>query len=435
MKRKIRSEYVRWGLTAFAAGAAIVLFAFIVENAGKPGDFVVKIVDVMMPFIIGFVVAYLVTPMYNASVRRIRFFMMKQGKDESQAMRRAKPLSLLITFIALFAVVSLLLYLVIPELINTITDLVVTLPATFDNVLAWMQHKAEVYQIWGPIEKVFQNSNDKLLAWMTQKLLPASMSVMDGISTGVMGLLGIVSDIVIGLIAAVYMLAGKDLFAAQAKKLSRCIFSEKSAAKLMKGADVVNTTFMRFVSSNLIDGLIVGVITCIFMNIVNWEYAMLIAVIIGVTNLIPFFGPFIGAIPSIALLLTVNPLHALYFGLFVVVLQQIDGNVIKPKLFGEGVGLPSFWVMFAIIVGGGFFGFIGMLLGVPVFACIYQYVTYRMNRKLKRNNLSNDLNDYKNPDFYDMRYAKFKGSMLKLQQIFAKRGKEKEDVEEDNKEA
>ena len=434
MKHKIKSDYVKWGITTFVVGAALILFNLSAKNIVNPNELIIKTVDVLMPFIIGFVLAYLMTPLYNASVRRMRFYMNRRGLEDARTMRIAKPVSLAITFTVLIAVFALLLYLVIPELISTIADLVVTLPETFDRVIAWMQHKAEVYQIWGLIEEAFQNSNEKLLDWMTEKVLPASMSVMDGISTGVMGIIGALSDIVIGFIAAVYMLASKDIFAAQTKKMCCCLFSSENAAKIRKGADVINQIFMRFVSSNLIDGLIVGILTCIFMNIVRWEYAMLIAVIVGVTNLIPFFGPFIGAIPSIALLLTVNPLHALYFGLFVVVLQQIDGNIIKPKLFGEGVGLPSFWVMFAIIVGGGFFGFIGMLLAVPVFACIYQYAGYRMGLKLKKNQMSTDLDDYRDPSLYDMRETKFKGLMHKLQQMLKKKGNENNSGEEDIKE-
>lgn len=430
MKFKFRNNYVKLGVTLFIVGAALILFSNSAKNIGDIMAIIPKLVDVCMPFIIGFVIAYLMTPMYNAIIRRIRYHAKKRGHENSKFVKFAKPISMVFTFAFFIAVFSLLMYMVLPELVNTVAELVVTLPATFDNVLAWVQHKAEVYQIWGPIERMVENSNDKMLDWITEKFLPASMTLMDGITTGVMGFLSVVSDILIGVVAAVYMLASKDIFAAQAKKLTYCIFPVEAAEKVKKGADIINRTFMKFISSNLLDGLTVGIITCLFLKAVGWEYSMLIAVIIGVTNLIPFFGPFIGAIPSIALLLTVNAWHALYFGIFVLVLQQVDGNIIKPKLFGEGVGLPSFWVMFSIILGGGLFGFLGMLLAVPVFAVVYQYVSYRMNRKLAKNNMSEDLEEYMNPTFYDMRKPKFEGRVEKIYQKLTK----KETNEDNNKE-
>lgn len=431
MKIKFKNNYVKWGVTLFFVGAALILFSNSAKNIGDVTKIIPKLVDVCTPFIIGFVIAYLMTPMYNALVRRGRYLMVKNGTEEAKAMKIAKPASIAITFIAFGAIFSLLMYMVIPEIVGTIGELVVTLPKTFDNVLAWVQHKAEVYQIWGTIEKMVENSNEKMLDWMTHKVLPASMSMIDGITTGVMGFISVLSNILIGVIAAVYMLASKDTFAAQARKLCYCVFSAETTEKIKKGTSIVNSTFMKFISSNILDGLVVGILTCIFMKSVGWEYAMLIAVIIGVTNLIPFFGPFIGAIPSIALLLTVNSWHALYFGIFVLALQQIDGNIIKPKLFGEGVGLPSFWVMFSIIVGGGLFGFLGMLLAVPVFAVVYQYVSYRMNLKLVRNDMSEDLDAYMDPHLYDMRKAKFQGRVEKFFNKFGKKDKNEDNNKED----
>lgn len=431
--RKIRDNvYFKCGLTAFLTLAAAILFYLSTRHIGDLSKLVPKFMDVLTPFIIGFVIAYLLTPLYNGMVRRIRFRMLAKGKSEEVTMRVAKLSSLVLSFLIFMLIISFVLYLVLPELVNTFKELVVTLPVAFDKIIAWMQAKAEIYQLWGPIEKVFQNGNEKLISWMTSKLLPASMTMVDGISTGIMELVSVFLDLIVGIVAAIYMLASKDTFAAQGKKLTYCIFSSETAGKIKRGAKIVNDTFMRFVSSNLIDGIIVGVITGVFMTIMGWEYAMLIAVIVGITNLIPFFGPFIGAVPSIALLLMANPIHALYFAIFVVVLQQIDGNIIKPKLFGEGVGLSSFWVMFAIIVGGGLFGFLGMLLAVPVFAVLYQYLNYRMDMKLRKHAMSYNIDDYMDKDFYEMREAKVKSRLQKIVQHIKGKNDKGNNSEDDN---
>lgn len=176
------------------------------------------------------------------------------------------------------------------------------------------------------------------------------------------------------------------------------VTSEERAHRFLYGTHYVNKTFGKFINGKLIDSLVIGVLCFIFMSIVNWPYAMLISVIVGVTNIIPFFGPFIGAIPSALLILMVDPLTCLYFLIFILILQQLDGNVIGPKILGGSTGLPSFWIMFAILVGGGMFGFAGMILGIPVFACVYAYTAYSVNKKLDQKGMTTDLGVYKNMD-------------------------------------
>lgn len=373
MKLRSKSTYFKLGLTIFIAGCALIVFFFTAQTVGDLTKYIAIVVDVLKPFIIGFVLAYLMCPVYNACVRRLRHMLSKKLTDQRRIMRIAKGVSLVVTFLLLIAIIAGLLYLVIPQMVDSIAGLVVVLPDYFDKVIDWMQTKAQVYpQIWYPIENAVSNSNDKIMAWLTDKVLPASMDMVDSITAGVARrCIGIFKYTDRPCFNDIHAGKAKDVFTAQSRKLCYATMKKEHADRVITGAHNVNHTFGKFVSGNLLDSLIIGVLCFIFMAIMGWPYAVLVSVIVGVTNFIPFFGPFIGGIPSALLLCTDNIWTGIYFGIFTVVLQQVDGNVIKPKVLGESIGLPSFWVMFSIVVGGGLFGFMGMILGS---ACIRSYM-------------------------------------------------------------
>lgn len=262
----------------------------------------------------------------------------------------------------------------------------------------------------------------KIIRFATDIVLPHSQSLASGVTHGVVGAVGFVTNFIIGLIISVYLLNSKDTFLAQIKKLVLASFSEKTAEEIFNGAEYTNRTFGGFISGKIIDSIIIGIICFIVMTIFQWEYALLISCIVGLTNIIPFFGPFIGAIPSVLLLLLVNPWHALYFVIFVLILQQFDGNILGPKILGDSTGLESFWVLFAVLVGGGLFGFIGMVIGIPVFAVIYYYVSRLVNSRLAKKGFSTDLSDYR-VDPYRKQPEKIK---KKIMERFQKNKKNKD---------
>lgn len=198
----------------------------------------------------------------------------------------------------------------------------------------------------------------------------------------------------IGLIIALYLLVSKELFAGQGKKMIYALFEEETGNLLIKNIRFVHSTFGGFISGKLVDSLIIGMLCFIGMTLLNLPYPLLVSLIVGVTNIIPFFGPFIGAVPSIILILMVNPLQALYFGIFVFILQQFDGNILGPKILGDKTGLSSFWVIFSITIFGGYWGFIGMAIGVPVFAVIYAAWKAFISRSLQKKGLSTDTVEY-----------------------------------------
>ena len=247
--------------------------------------------------------------------------------------------------------------------------------------------------------QVYEQFSAQLVNWVQNIALPHLVTMMTGVVTTV----SVVVDILIGIIIALYILNGKETFCAQAKKMTYSLFSIERANSIIERVAHIHRVFGGFITGKLIDSLIIGVLCFIGMRImmavgllgIESSYALLISVIIGITNIIPFFGPFIGAVPSAILIMVTSPLQALYFVIFIIILQQIDGNILGPKILGNSTGLSSFWVMFAILIFGGLFGFVGMAIGVPLFAVIYSIVSECINHLLHNRGLSEDTNDYR----------------------------------------
>lgn len=224
---------------------------------------------------------------------------------------------------------------------------------------------------------------------INKKLIPNMDTIVIYVSSGILGGVKIITDTIIGLIFAVYLLLSKELLMAQGKKLIYAVFDRKRGNEVLHGFAYVNSVFGGFLNGKIIDSIIIGLICSIILNIIDMPYATLISVIIGVTNIIPFFGPIIGAIPSGVLVLVDNPKKFLIFIIFVIILQQVDGNVIGPLILGDSTGLSGLWVLFSIIIGGNLFKFPGMILGVPVFACIYTLSTIMLRNALNKRGLNN----------------------------------------------
>ena len=230
--------------------------------------------------------------------------------------------------------------------------------------------------------------------WVRITILPNLTGVVAGVSGMLVGFLVLVKDLIIAVIVSVYLLARKDIFAAQSKKIVYSLFRTDIADLLVEETRNAYKIMSGFINGKLLDSLIIGIICLICCNIFKFPYPALIAVIIGVTNIIPFFGPFIGAIPCGLLIFLVNPLQAVYFAIFILALQQFDGNILGPKILGDSTGLASFWVLFSILLFGGLFGFAGMVLGVPVFAMIYSVVSRTVAYGLRSRNLPVETEDY-----------------------------------------
>ena len=251
------------------------------------------------------------------------------------------------------------------------------------------------------MDKQLGEVNDNFTSWLTDKVLPQVGSFVTNLTSGVYTVFRTVYNLVIGIIVSVYLLSDLEHFGAAFKRLLYSLFSIETAEKLLDGIRFTDRTFMGFINGKLLDSAIVGLICYIFCAVVQMPYALLVSVIVGITNIIPFFGPLIGAIPSAFIILMVNPFQCLIFIVFVIILQQIDGNFIGPKILGSSVGISGFWVMFSIILGAGLFGFWGMLLGVPVFVVIYTVINNAVERRLRRGDLPVEVEEYRDLDHID----------------------------------
>lgn len=227
-------------------------------------------------------------------------------------------------------------------------------------------------------------------------MLPNLTNYLYNLSMGVARVIGVLTDLLIGLIVAAYLLGCKDTLCAQSKKMIYSSMKLSAANLVISKFRYAHHVFGGFINGKLLDSLIIGIICFICCTLMDMPYTMLVSVIVGVTNVIPFFGPFIGAIPSGFLILLNSPIKAVYFAIFILILQQFDGNILGPKILGGSTGLSSFWVLFSILLFGGLFGFVGMVLGVPIFAVVYNLTDDIIRWALTRKRLSVDTNDYRN---------------------------------------
>jgi predicted PurR-regulated permease PerM len=238
------------------------------------------------------------------------------------------------------------------------------------------------------------NAAEEIEIWAKTEILPLAQQYITQITSGVLSIVKTVLNFLIGIIAMIYIMSIQESLVGQSKKIIYAIFPAKKGNVIIDTVRKSNKIFGGFVIGKIIDSAIIGVIAYVGCLLMKMPSALLVAFIIGVTNVIPFFGPFIGAVPSIALVLIQSPIHALYLAIFILILQQVDGNIIGPKILGESTGLSAFWVLTSILIAGGLFGFFGMLLGVPVFAVIYYIIQQILNYRMKTRNLSEKTEEY-----------------------------------------
>lgn len=395
MKLKFENRYLQAGMTAFLTITACIVIFFIIYRYDNFADTVDKVVDIIKPFIYGLVFAYLLCPFYNMVTRSCYRILNHKMKKQKHVLPFSKGIATFFSLLLFFIIIVGVCWMIIPGLIDSVAHIIEILPDSMNHLTEWLESKTGSYpELQVAVESWAIHFTDNIMDYFQEKMLPSYVNLVTSISTGVFSIVGVVSDFFIGIIICAYFLNSKDLFAAQAKKLVLAICREAYAEELLRGAKFTNRTFGGFINGKLIDSAIIGVLCFICMTIFGWEYPLLISCVVGLTNVIPFFGPFIGAIPSALLILMVNPMQCIYFLIFILCLQQLDGNVIGPKILGDSTGLASFWVLFSVLVGGGLFNFAGMVLGIPVFAVFYAYFSRFVNNRLDKKGFSTDIKDY-----------------------------------------
>ena len=390
-----KNVYVRTGLTVFCTVAAITLFYDTFFASRVLLRFGHQLISALAPILYGVFMAYLLVPVVNFFETSLFPGELRAPKKGRYISRLSRGGAILLSWLLIAFLFYLLGSFLLPELYKSVVQLVSNLETYYNTVYGWVNHMLEnnpSFASW--VTTQMNNYFNTFVDWLTKEVLPQTQKIVLAVSGGVWTLVNFVMDMVVGIIVSVYILFTKEHCAAQARKVVYSLFRSESVPWVFRAVHRVDHIFSGFVRGKLLDSLIIGILCFIGCTILKFPYTPLVSVIVGFTNIIPFFGPFLGAIPSTFLILLVSPLQAVYFVIFELVLQQLDGTVIGPRILGDSTGLSSLWVIVAILVGGSFFGVAGMFFGVPVFACGYSFVSFLVEWRLKKKNLPLDSKAY-----------------------------------------
>ena len=380
-KNKFSNKYKKIGLTAFIVIIASVLFFFAVFKFDSISAFFGKILSILQPVIFGIIIAYMINPISNFFADATNKLLNKIFKGKRDFIKFSFYFGIALGLIVFVLVIFILFYLIIPSFINSITSLLADLPRQLNGVIVWFNdvisgNNTELNELYEKLPQELKASlfdQINISNWINYATENIGY-VIAGVYYSVVDVVTVIKDFIIGLIVAAYALGSKSVFKSQANKLLNAIMSKQKVAVINKVARHSNEIFNGYINGKLVNSLIIGIICFIGVSILNVPYPMLITVVIAVTDLIPIFGPYIGTIPCAFLILLSSPLKCLYFIIFIIILQVVEGNIISPKILGESTGLSAFWVIFSILLGGGLFGILGMLLAVPVFAVLYYII-------------------------------------------------------------
>ena len=372
MEKPQKKPYVYGMLAGFGAISLSVLFFFILFRAQNILGVVNNVVKILMPFVYGGVIAYLLCPMCNLYSD---FF---SRKLPGKLSKWAEPIAITLSLLTFALIVYLLIIMVVPQLTKSIVSIWNELPGEVEALFDWIQEtygdSVEAEKLLAYLNASYDTIYSTVENWVEQTLVPSITSIVGGVGMGVWRMLIFLKDLIIGVIAAMYLLGHRKLFKRQGVLIIRGALNPKWADLVLEEIAFIDKMFGGFVEGKIVDSLIIGVLCYIGCRIFHFPNPLLISAIIGVTNVIPFFGPFLGAIPATLLILMESPIQALWFALFVLVLQQLDGNIIGPLILGDATGVSSFWVLFSILLFGGMWGIVGMIVAVPLFAVIYDII-------------------------------------------------------------
>ena len=408
MKFKPQKKYFHIGLTIFLTAIAIMIAYFLFFRIGEIKAGLHKINSILAPIFYGLIIAYLLTPLLNAIERKfVRPLFDKenwsQGSDKRD--KQIRTLSVCLTLLIVVMILYLFFSSVIPQIYTSIQSIISQYSVYTGNLNKWinstMQKNPEIARYLSSLVNDFSSEaddflNDIALPAIKNLLLPNMNDILTTVSSSVIKVLMFIWNIVIGLVISVYVLAGKEKFAQGSVRLCYAFLERSSANRFVDNVRFTHRTFIGFLGGKVIDSAIVGVLCYFSCLILKMPYALLVSVIVGVTNIIPFFGPYIGAIPSTLIILLVDPKKALTFIIFIIILQQVDGNFIGPKILAQSTGITSFWIIFAITLFGGLFKIMGMIIGVPVTAVIISFVERITKTKLKKKELPEEPEKYLN---------------------------------------
>ena len=389
MKVNWNSKYNTISVYARIVICCSIIFYFVASQIGSFSEKISILIGILYPFIIGFAIAYLL----NFILKFYEHTILDNVQGSSKLKKGHKrSISLILTYLTAAGIFYLFVHFIVPQLIDSIMGLVNDVPMYVDNVTKLFDDVMKETNLSPEYTALIQEQMNKyinIIMDFAKEVIPVVGNTLKMIASSIW-------NIVLGIIISVYLLIDKEYFFAINRKITCALFSDKMASRIFELTHRTNEIFGKFLSGKIIDSAIIGVLSFVVFSIFKIPYTLLISVIIGVTNIIPFFGPFIGAIPSFIIILFVSPTKALIFLILIFIIQQIDGNIIGPKILGDSIGISAFWILFAILVAGEFMGLVGMIIGVPVFAIIYSVIKEDVEYKLKNKDLPTETKDYMN---------------------------------------
>ena len=384
MKINWDKKYTTIAIYAFIVICFSIVFANIISKLDAFTGKMSQIMAVFQPFIIGFIIAYLINFILKFYEDRVFKKFIKGSK------KSLRGVAVILSYLTASLIFYVFIQFVVPQLVESITGLVNDIPRYLYDMKVILEQTLNETDISPEYMTLINDKLTEITNWVLQ-LVTNLLPIIGGI---VMAFASSVWNIILGIIISVYLLVDKEKFFALGKKVVVALFNDKHANIVLNLANRTNLTFGKFIGGKIIDSAIIGVLTFIILTIFKMPYSLLISVIIGITNIIPFFGPFIGAIPSAIIILFISPIKAVWFGVIILVIQQIDGNIIGPKILGDSIGISAFWILFAILVAGKLFGLVGMIIGVPMFALIYSIVKDVIEIRLSKKGLPTDTTEY-----------------------------------------
>lgn len=394
--------YISLAVLVFVLFCCCTMFFFMIyryNGVSKGWDTIMK---VLQPITFGLVIAYLINPIMKFFEKHLLHFLEPRVQKEKKCKKIARSIATGGAVVVFVLIVILLFAMMIPQLISSISGMVNSLPKQVDSFIDWFNGLTNSdNEIIQSLETNMMDMVTYLENWVKESFLPNIQTYITSITSGVINMVKVLMNAIIGLIVSVYVLMTKEKFIGQSKKIIYAIFKPVRGNVIIDTFRKSNEIFGGFISGKLLDSAIIGVLCYICLLIMKMPYTLLVSVFVGLTNIIPFFGPFIGAIPSVIIIALADPIKGIYFLIFIFILQQVDGNIIGPKILGDSTGLSSFWVVFAILVFGGLWGFPGMLLGVPIMAVIYYIVSNVVTYFLKKRGIPETEIDYVNLERID----------------------------------
>ncbi|MCR5356937.1 MAG: AI-2E family transporter [Lachnospiraceae bacterium] len=400
--RRVNKKYIQIGIIALIIVLCGIAFDHFLTGYNHSSNQKIDLGKTMLPILDGFALAYILNPLMMIFESRLtklcEKLKFKKGKTLKNNLR---GISITLSLIVFILIVAGLILLIVPQLLDSIQSIITRFPSYVASFNKWSDQFLVRYpQLRQLLDTYWENITD----YSIKEILPKIQVLISTISTTLLGsvwsILIFIFKLIIGIILSVYLLYNKEVHIAQAKKIAYSLFKEETANNLINNTRFANKTFGGFISGKIVDSLIIGVLCFICTTLMRTPYPLLISVIVGVTNVIPYFGPWLGAVPSAFIVLMISPVKCLWFLIFILILQQIDGNIIGPKILGDSTGLSSFWVIFAITLFGGFFGVLGMFLGVPIFAIIYAAIRTFINTRLIRKQMPASTQYYINEDYH-----------------------------------